>query len=325
MALRRAKIQPTLQEKRYITLQLLESAYMSGNRVLIHPVSSYSLSTLAKENFTYEDPVETYIIYDERPKVHLLKKLGWFREDEENLPQIAYIPTHLLYSKYGWDNGSEVSLGEVTSPTLGDRWYNSLEGLLYTYDGSSWDDGVEVPIERYIPSSVGEYYIDPLESTIYTSIAKKDIVNEVLLEGDEFQDLVEQGESTSYKLEELKIKRGTLIDVFYDFAPDVDDTGEYDLGEFNSDQDSLIDAGEFGEPQPTQIDLNKDRNPYDFPIDQSVTINRFYVTESRMDTVSINYTCKLMAYKYQAEGEAEEDQNISNGPFLNFKSDEHGA
>lgn len=198
MALRQAKIQPALNEKRYITLQFLEAAFMSGNRVIITPVDTKALSVLSKETFTYKSSIETYIIYDERPKVSLLKKLGWFREDAEELPQIAIIPTHLLYDK---------KTGKV--------------------------------------------------------------VNELLLQGQEFQDLVVKGESENYELRPLEIKRGTFIDVFYDFAP------------------------ETSEPNP---ELTKG---FYFKQDESTVINRFYVTESRIDTVSINYTCKLMSWKYQ--------------------------
>lgn len=55
MALRQAKIQPTLEEKRYITLQFLEAAFMSGSEVNITPVEAYGLSDLSGERFTYKD------------------------------------------------------------------------------------------------------------------------------------------------------------------------------------------------------------------------------------------------------------------------------
>lgn len=258
MALKYAKVQPTVQEKRYITLQFLEAAYVSGNRVIITPVDTYNLSTLSEEQYTYKDPVETYIIYDERPKVGLLKKFGWFREDEENLPQIAFIPTHLLYDRI---------TGEV--------------------------------------------------------------VNEVLLEGKEMQQLVQTGESDNYELLPLEIKRGTLIDVFFDFAPDSQAGSEtLNAGEFSDIRDRQLDAGSFSEGTIDGPELNgfiqAEDNPFDRPIDSSYVLNRFYVTEPRIDTVSINYTCKLMAYKYDAPKEATVDQNPSNGEYLKFDSDDHG-
>lgn len=146
MALQRAKIQPTLEEKRYITLQFLEAAFMSGSNVQIFPVKAYGLTQMSGEQFFYDEPVDTYIIFDERPKVHLLQRLGWYREDTEIAPILAYIPTHLLYSK---------ATGEV--------------------------------------------------------------VNEVLLGGTEMQQLVKTGESENYILKDLKIIRGTLVEIYYDF------------------------------------------------------------------------------------------------------------
>lgn len=204
MALRQAKVQPTLQEKRYITLQMLEGGYMHGSKVDITPVENYELTTLSGEQFTYGDKVSTYIIYDERPKVSLLKSLGWYREDAEMLPQVAYIPTHLLYDK---------ETGEV--------------------------------------------------------------VNEVALDGNEMTKLVQTGVGDKYELKPLKIIRGTLIDVYYDFLPDA--------------------------------------------------VNRFYVVDVRIDTVSINYTCRLMPYKYDSEPEGTPEQNESNHKFIKFNSDNFGV
>lgn len=203
MALSQAKIQPTIKEKRYLTLQFLEAAFISGNKVVITPVQSYGLTELSGEQFTYASPVETYVIYDDRPKVSLLKSLGWYREDDSIKPQIAQVATHLVYRKS--------------------------------------DDTV---------------------------------VNEFLLMGDEYQLLVETGESANYIMKPLNILRGTLIDVYYDFAP--------------------------------------------------TKTNRFYVVEPKIDTVSINYTCNIMPYKYQEPLRGTEEQNPSNGMHLNFNSNEHG-
>jgi hypothetical protein len=149
MALAQAKIQPTLEEKRYITLQFLEAAYMSGSEVNIKTVDSYGLTTLSGEYFTYDDPLNIYVIFDERPTPKLLQKYGWFREGLETLPIVAYIPTHLLYSK-------------------------STNG----------------------------------------------VINEVLLDGNDMQDLVQYGESANYELRDLKVIRGTILEIFYDFSPE---------------------------------------------------------------------------------------------------------
>ena len=292
MALRQAKIQPTLQEKRYITLQFLEASYVSGNRVIIRQVDTHELSTLSGETFTYKDPIETYIIYNERPKVSLLKKHGWYREDQENLPQIAQIPTHLLFRKYGWNDGVELSTTEPEEPEDGDQWFDVNEELLYTYFNGSWDDGVEVSTESEIPTSSGLRYFNIEDSKLYTSEEGiGEVVNEVLLNGSDIGSLVKDGESEQYELKPLKISRGALIDVFYDFAPESSLPGEEAEEDFYR------------------------------KIDHSTVINRFYVVEPHIDTISINYTCKIMAYKYDADKEAPEEVNPSNGEYLNFNSD----
>ena len=97
MALHQAKIIPSLYEKRYYTLQLLEAATIGGNKVKITPVDEHSVTELSGELFKYNPykAIDAYLIIEERPKVNLLKSLGWFREDGESQP-IAYIPTHIL-------------------------------------------------------------------------------------------------------------------------------------------------------------------------------------------------------------------------------------
>lgn len=202
MAIKQAKVQPTIEEKRYNLIQFLEAAFMQGNEVNLHTVKDYKISKLSGEAFEYNEPINTYIIYHERPKVNLLKTMGWYREDDENKPQIAEIPTWLLKDK---------QTGEV--------------------------------------------------------------VNEVLLEADEFQQLVKTGESQNYILEPLEIKRGTLLDIVYDFMP--------------------------------------------------TNVNRFYVTDVHIDTVSINYMALIMPYKYDLDKTTYKDEDADETSWLNFDSSKH--
>lgn len=204
MALRQAKATPTIEEKRMMTLDFLEASYMHGNKVAIHTVDDYDVSILNAEDYKYNEPVETYIIFDDRPKVQLLKKLGWYREDDEIKPSLAYIPTHLL-----------------------------------------WETIQDLEIET------------------------KQVANEIKLENKDYQELVKHGKHGSLSLEFLKVIRGTLVDIFYDFMPD--------------------------------------------------TINRFYISEVRVDTVSINYVVKLVPYKYDATPQGDADGNT---PLLNIKTED---
>lgn len=156
MALQKAQIRPQLNEKRQLTLDFLEASVMQGSEVEITPVTDTEITELSGENFEYGPSVKTFITFDERPSVKLLRSYGWYREDAEIQPIIAYIPTHLLYNKREDNN----------TPT---------------------------------PS---------------------DIANFLKLEGNEYQALVNVGESENYILLPLRVVRGTLVDIYYDFLPD---------------------------------------------------------------------------------------------------------
>jgi len=158
MALKAAKVTQTLNEKRYNTLNLLEASFQHGSETNIYPVLNADISDLGAETFEYNmnNPVNTYVIFNERPKPYLLQKYGWYKEGTEIIPILAYIPTHLLYNK--------VVTGEP-----------------------------------------GE------EVTTYT------IANETALLGDEVLEIVTTGESDDHILQHLKITRGAIIDIKYDF------------------------------------------------------------------------------------------------------------
>lgn len=158
MAIKKSQAIQTLAEKRYYTINFLEAAVQHGSEVDITPTDNYNISELNAESFTYFDKVNTYVLFDDRPKVSLLQRLGWYREDLETAPIIAYIPTHLIYNK--------VALGTIDE-------------------------------EDYIPEG--------------------SVINFLLLKGKEFADLVKYGETDTYELKEIIPKRGTLIDIKYDF------------------------------------------------------------------------------------------------------------
>ena len=47
---------------------------------------------LLEHQIVYKDPVELLVVLDEHPKIKTLEALGWFSEDDEILPLIAYLP-----------------------------------------------------------------------------------------------------------------------------------------------------------------------------------------------------------------------------------------
>lgn len=194
----KSKIRQTRQEKNYYTLQFLESAYVLGNEVTITPVKEYDLGYKSGEKFTYDPVINTFVIFDERPKVQLLQRLGWFREGQDS-PIIAYIPTHLLYDK-------------DTDKVVND--------------------------------------------SILLNTAMKNII---------------RGTDDNYELRPLKITRGAIVDIVYDFVENND--------------------------------------------------SKFYVTDSKVDTVSLQYVVRLVPYKHVEVSQVEEDTNIT---YIKFNTSDFG-
>lgn len=210
---RNSRILPSLAEKRYYTLNFLESAVMGGSPVDITTVESKDITDLSGEKFTYsDDKISTYVIFDERPKVNLLKTYGWYREDGP-VPIIAYIPTHLLYNKTG--------------------------GAIANYD---------------------------------------------VLSGKELKALVKEGESENFILNPLKIIRGTLVDIKYDFLPKMPDGSDDPMG----------------------------------------VTNRFFVADSKVDLVSMNYIASLMPYRYDIPKPTEEENEDINSQYIDFDTSKFG-
>lgn len=233
-----SKIVPTIQEKRYYTLQLLESSVMSGSKVSINTVNKKEITKLSSEKFFYNnDNIETYCIFDERPKISLLKSLGWYREDGP-IPIIAYIPTHLLYKIKRVRQLSEENKLEVVTTT--------------------------------------------------------NINNYDVIKGQQLKDLVKEGISDDYILKPLDIVRGTLIDIEYDFLPNI----------------YTLETGENGLPKLTTK-----------PDPLGVT-NTFFVTEVRVDPISLNYIANLMPYRFEAESQTETD--TTNETYIKFDTEDYG-
>lgn len=235
MARKQARILPTIEEKRYYTLQFLEAAVVGGSEVKITPVETHDLTELSSELFTYntDKAINTYIIFDERPKPQLLKTLGWYREDE--VPIIAYAPTHILRE-------AEV----VTEPEL------------------SITKGQEL-----------NYYV--LDNTDITQLVHEGYTNK---------------EDSNYVLDPLQLIRGTKIDIFYDFLPKV---------------------------------INPENPSGDLIDDPKGKVNTFFVTEAKVDVVSLNYVLKLMPFRYNIEkAELEIDPEEENMEYLKFNSEDFG-
>lgn len=385
---RNSRILPSLAEKRYYTLNFLESAVMGGSPVDITTVVDKEITDLSGEKFTYSDEkISTYVIFDERPKVNLLKTYGWYREDGP-VPIIAYIPTHLLYNKTGGDatvfkdfysgrvpdssnsyvnlpivikKGTVIKLqdsmfsgytsslrnsfyeeaagaGTPTNPiisTFNRRInFNFLEGSyslsLSKFVNGAWVDALPsetAPFEnsfvKWDPStleltykgtgnmtinycskeSTSYPYFDENHVQTYINTTSNDlrtpngllsqvtqdikvpaVTNYDVLSGKELKDLVKEGESENFILSPLKIIRGTLVDIKYDFLPKMPDGSDDPMG----------------------------------------VTNRFFVADSKVDLVSMNYIASLMPYRYDIPKPTEEENEDINSQYIDFDTSKFG-
>jgi hypothetical protein len=290
-----ARILPSLEEKRYITLQFLEGAFMSGTKVKITPVKTYNISDLSKEIYTYDEPIECYIIYNERPKVSLLKQFGWYRDNQEGpLPQVAQIATHLLYKKpepfvppvYETVE-EEVEAFElahvealaltVETVVIADRAIVQSALLAYEYLTEEAREILEQEKDLLdlVLAEIIEQELDAEVEPVLPVVPQPEIIHDVQILGNEMRALVKTGESSKYILQPINIRRGTIIDVFYDFAPERE--------------------------------------------------NRFIVVDPFIDTISINYTCNIMPYRYEKTTEVpeEDDARKNSNKWLNFDATKH--
>lgn len=386
MALQSTKIIPSLQEKRYYTLQFIEAATIGGSKVKIIPVAKHSVTELSGEVFNYNTgkSIDTYIIFEERPKVNLLKSLGWYREDGQS-PIIAYIPTHVL-RKYNLKTeyttkdffidpdghfinylnkdiiikqGTKISLKDdytfydVTNIHLltENEWSTDVIGaqdtsvifqednfVYFRYNLSKppillrdfsectphetevfeddevlWDpaslellykgsntwhitrlvtylDEDAFAEHQYISERFPIAKLIDKISTYEEVLTTGQVVNYYALQNLDVTKLVQTGRTDDYILDELPIIRGTKLDIEYDFLPDV-------------------------------------LNPLD-PMggrirDMKGVVNSFFVTDVKVDLVSLNYIASLIPYQGSISKEdVPKSKNDLNSAFIKFDSND---
>lgn len=110
------KTTPTAKEIELQTKFFEEASYMGGTPVLFYPVKNKVISAVSSEFFEYEDPLSIDIIYDERPKISLLKRLNWYTEDQDIQPRIMYIPSSVGGKKISVVRGAKVRVNSTISP-----------------------------------------------------------------------------------------------------------------------------------------------------------------------------------------------------------------
>lgn len=93
------KLSPSQGEKDLLVRWHNESAGLRGVFCTYYPVAESVANLYSDRQIVYEDPVELYIHLDQYPSIKFLRNLGWYVEDKDNLPILAYLP----HSTYGQD------------------------------------------------------------------------------------------------------------------------------------------------------------------------------------------------------------------------------
>jgi hypothetical protein len=105
------RISPNKSEIKLHKQMFNSAAKMGGTRVSIRQVASATITGVSSEVFEYQEPIEVDIVYDQRPKVSLLKRYNWYSEDPSIQPQIMYIPSEDT-------NGNPISIRRGTLVTV---------------------------------------------------------------------------------------------------------------------------------------------------------------------------------------------------------------
>lgn len=71
-----------------------EGAYFLGRSAKLYQVDLASHQPLGDTCYTYLSPVDINMYFAENPNVKTLESIGWFSEDDEELPHIGYLPKH---------------------------------------------------------------------------------------------------------------------------------------------------------------------------------------------------------------------------------------
>lgn len=112
------KLMPTVKELEYIRKQFVEAASLQGRIARFFPIN-HSKWKNTDPDIIYSDPVNVAYTLDMNPEISTISKYGWFVEDRNNLPILAYLTFYDLEGNSV--NIEEQCLIEITSQrnTLG--------------------------------------------------------------------------------------------------------------------------------------------------------------------------------------------------------------
>jgi len=81
---------PSPKELSLISDFHLEAGKLLGTEVKIKFIDDRELDLYNDPNYDFESDMSLYIILDQRPRIRILEKLGWYDEDQDDLPMLAY-------------------------------------------------------------------------------------------------------------------------------------------------------------------------------------------------------------------------------------------
>lgn len=90
-------LDPSDEELSLLSKMQYEAAKQKGNKVSVKFVDNVELNNQHDADIDYDTLEELDIILQERPRKKVLRAYGWYNEDEEYVPILAYI------SKENWD------------------------------------------------------------------------------------------------------------------------------------------------------------------------------------------------------------------------------
>lgn len=112
-----ARMRPSGKELALQRKMFEEAAFSGGTTVKYQSVCARSLTDISDELYKWAEPVEMDIIYDERPKISLLKRMNWYSEDPDIQPKIMYIPSVWKGKTVNVRRGDLVTVSNPINPT----------------------------------------------------------------------------------------------------------------------------------------------------------------------------------------------------------------
>ena len=84
------------EDSEIVRRMVLEAAETMGCTALFYELkdNTYTKDFYNDPNTIYKAPITLEVLFDENPKVKVLKNLGWYNEDEEIRPLLIYLPIY---------------------------------------------------------------------------------------------------------------------------------------------------------------------------------------------------------------------------------------